>query len=155
MALALFACLSERIPIGNSQKFFVLSYCPMTKRRPNSKTNRRVLEALLTLPSPIEDKKNGLLIYFVDDQSRSNQTRFEHIIQKRHCLKVRDIQAIPEGIANKAIIKKDSKKRKWTFCYFFLRPGSQHEYIKIAVQRNSNNSHEVFVKTIYIAKTIK
>ena len=127
----------------------------MTKRRPKNRHNQDLLEALKKLPNPIEDKWNGLLVFVEDGPARSNQTRYEHIVQSHHRLKVRDIESIPEGIKGKAIFLKDAKKRKRTYNYFFRRKGSNDEFIKVSVQKDPKNPKVVRIKTIYITKAVK
>ena len=63
-----------------------------------------MFEALKSLPNPIEDKRHNIDIYFNDDRARSNESRFEHVIEKRHELLPSDIKRIPNNI-KKAIFK--------------------------------------------------
>lgn len=58
----------------------------------------KMLNALEKLPNPIIDKKHNLRIYIIDDRVRSNQSRFEHIIESRHGLRPSDIERIPRYI---------------------------------------------------------
>lgn len=58
----------------------------------------KMVKALRSIPNPIEDKRHGIFIYFIDERARSNESRFEHIIEKRHELLPSDIKRIPKCI---------------------------------------------------------
>lgn len=124
----------------------------MAKRKGIS-YEQKMLNALESLPNPIADDRHGLVLYFIDNRARSNETRFEHIIKESHRLLLRDILSIPEGI-RKSRLKKD-KHRKWTYNYIFERKGVNKEYIWICVQSDKDDPHIVIVKTIFISKKDK
>ena len=105
------------------------------------------------LPNPIEDKKHGLLIYFRDDRSRSNESRFEHIAKKHHELKVRDIEAIPNGI-NKYVKFCKSKTLKDTYYYYINRKGEDTGFIQLTILVDMFDKKKAYVKTIFIAYRI-
>lgn len=124
----------------------------MTKKKGPS-YEIKMLSALKALPNPLDDQRHGLLLYFVDNRARSNETRFEHIFKSSHGLVPNDIKHIPEGI-KKSKLRKD-KLRKWTYEYSFERKGPKKEYVKICIQLDKNDAHIAIVKTIFIAKTDK
>ena len=65
----------------------------MAKRKGLS-YEEKLINALRKLPSPLEDKRHNLKIYFDDDRARSNESRFEHIVNQRHGLRPSDIERI-------------------------------------------------------------
>ena len=113
----------------------------------------KMIKALGCIPYPLEDKRHNIFIYLIDNAARSNETRFEHIINKRHELMPSDIKKIPRFIKT-ALFKIDSE-RKDTYNYYLLRNHSTNEYIKISVKIEPKEPHKAIVKTIYITKTIK
>ena len=90
----------------------------MAKRKGLS-YEEKLINSLKKLPNPLEDKRHNLKIYFNDDRARSNQSRFEHIIDDRHGLLASDIERIPRYI-KQSKLKKDSE-RKNTFNLFIKR----------------------------------
>lgn len=113
----------------------------------------KMIKALLSIPNPIEDKRHNLLIHFVDDSTRSNETRFSHIIEKRHELLPSDIKRIPQYI-KKAIFKVD-KERKETYSIYIKRNTYSDEYIKISIRIDEDKPHDAYVKTVFITKNLK
>ena len=114
----------------------------------------RIINAVKSLPNPLEDKRHSLFIYFVDDRARSNETRFTHIASKRHELTVYDIRRIPRQIKT-CVFKKD-KERKETFNLYIKRFNFiDDEYIKLSVAIEEKEPHRAVVKTIFITKNIK
>lgn len=123
------------------------------KKEETTTYEKTMIEALMSLPNPIIDKKHGLKIYFENDRARSNQKRFDHIIDLRHKLKPNDIARIPRQI-NKSKLKKD-KDRKTTFNLYIKRNRYSGEYIKISAEYKGNKMNELDVKTIFITKIYK
>lgn len=111
------------------------------------------MNALNTLPYPLEDLRHNLLLHFDDDKARSNESRYEHIIKGSHKLFPRDIAYIPEGIKNSKL-KKD-KRRKRTYEYIFKRKGNNKEFIRICIRLDKNDMHVARVKTIFISRNDK
>ena len=124
----------------------------MAKRKGLS-YEEKLINALRKLPSPLEDKKHNLKIYFDDDRARSNESRFEHIVNQRHGLLASDIERIHRYI-NFSKLKKD-RERKETFNLFIKRNSVTNEYIKISLKIDNNNPAEAIVKTIFITKIYK
>ena len=113
-----------------------------------------MIDALKTIPNPIVDKRHNLFIHFINDKARSNESRFDHIIDLQHELHPSDIKHIPSKIKT-AIFKKD-KERKETFNYYIKRTNNNAgEYIKISVRIEQNKPQDAYVKTIFITKNIK
>ena len=124
----------------------------MAKRK-GKPYKQKMIEALKELPNPIYDKRHGLFIYFADDKARSNQSRFDHIVDPRHGLVPLDIKIIPKGIKT-CILKKD-KERLETYNIYLVRNRNTGEYIKISLKIEDNNPHIAIVKTVFITKNVK
>ena len=124
----------------------------MAKRKGLS-YEEKMNSVLKDLPNPIEDKRHNIYIYFVDDKARSNETRFEHIIDTSHELLPSDLKRIPKCI-KKALFKKD-KERTDTFNLYIKRNNYGDEYIKLSLKIEPNKPKVAIVKTIFITKTVK
>ena len=111
-------------------------------------------DALMKIPFPLKDKRHGFSIYLSDRRASSNETRIKHIINKRHDLKVRDIESIPNGINDYWHYKKDSTYKD-TFNYYLKRKGEDKGYIKVSVQLDWKNKKVAWIKTIYITYKVK
>ena len=124
----------------------------MAKRKGLS-YEEKLINALKKLPNPLVDKRHGINIYFVDDRARSNQGRFNHIVDQRHGLRPSDIERIARYIGVSKL-KKD-QERKNTFNLYIKRNCADNEYIKISLRVSRSNPTDVFVKTIFITKVYK
>ena len=124
----------------------------MTKRKGLSYEEKMIL-ALSALPNPLIDKKHNISIYFDNDKARSNQTRFDHIINSRHELFPSDIKHIPQKMKT-CILRKD-KERKETFNLYLKRNSISNDYIKLSLKIEENKPNIAIVKTIFITKTVK
>ncbi len=114
---------------------------------------QKLIYALKKLPNPLEDKKHNIYIFFLDTRARSNQSRFEHIIDSRHSLTVRDIERIKRMI-NQSKLKKDPE-RKETFNLFIKRNTYNDDYIKISLKYDEKKERKAYVKTIFITRVYK
>ena len=114
---------------------------------------QKLINTLRKIPNPIEDKRHGIFIRFVDNKIRSNETRFEHIVLARHELKPNDFKRIVTHIKT-ATFRQDSD-RKETFNIYVKRNNYNDEYIKISLKIKKDNPREAIVKTIFITKNIK
>lgn len=113
----------------------------------------KLIKALKELPSPLEDKRHNLKIYFDDNKARSNQSRFEHIVMRRHELLPSDIKRIPRYIIF-CIFKRDPERTD-TYNIYIKRNSYSDEYIKISVTINQREPSFALVKTIFITKVLK
>lgn len=113
----------------------------------------KMINALNKLPNPIEDKRHGIRIIFQDDRARSNQSRYDHIIDTRHELMPNDIKRIPTGIKTSELRK--DKERNNTYNLYIKRNSQKGDYIKISLNIDFNKSNEATVKTIFITKNVK
>lgn len=99
-----------------------------------------IREALQKLPRPMINHKG---IKVVVRQEARSETGEEHIAAKKHFLKVRDIEAIPQIIKNPLSYKRDSK-RKRSMVYFGKRPGNNKaKYLKIVTNTLRDGSEEL------------
>ena len=114
---------------------------------------QKMIAALNKLPIPLEDKKHNIKIYLENDRARSNQSRFEHIIDSRHGLRPSDIDRVQRYI-KKCIFKKDSERTE-TYNIYIKRSNISDEYIKISIRINPESPDIGIVKTIFITKVIK
>ena len=126
----------------------------MAKKRNDKIYDQKLIDALQKLPSLIEDKKHGYIIEIKNDRARSNETRFEHIAKRNHELKVRDIEAIPEGIV-KYIKHAKREENENTYYYYIKRKGEDRGFIQVAILIDENNPKKARIKTIFIAHRIK
>ena len=115
--------------------------------------DQQLTNALKQLPNPLEDKKHRIMIYFINDQARSNQSRFEHIIEARHKLVPNDIKRIQQKI-NQSILKMDSERIN-AYNIFIKRNNYSDEYIQISVSTDFKKTNKVVVKTIFITRNLK
>ena len=113
----------------------------------------KMISALSSLPSPLIDKKHGIVIVLENDRASSNENRIEHIIDSRHDLKPNDIKRIPKRI-DEAIFKKD-KERKDTYNLYIERNNYRKQYIKISMKIEFEKSNKATIKTIFITDHIK
>ena len=113
----------------------------------------KMINALRKLPTPLEDKRHNLKIFFDDNRARSNESIFEHIVKQRHELQPSDIKRIPRYIKS-SIFRKDSERSE-TYNIYIKRNNYNKEYIKISVQIKDNQPNIAIVKTIFITKILK
>ena len=124
----------------------------MAKHKKGLSYEEKMIEALKKLPNPLEDKKHHLFIYLVNDRARSNQNRFEHIIDQRHGLCCADIERIRKHI-KKAVLKKEHGRND-TYNIYLKRSNIGDEYIKICLKIDPAQPKIATIKTMFIT-TIK
>ena len=125
----------------------------MAKQKVN-KVNNRLLEYLLSVKSPILDKRHNLVVYLDDNRARSNQTRFEHIVRDNHRLKVCDLKRLFTLFTVEGKLKKDFL-RKDTYNYYLTRNSKGNEFIKMSIQLDKNDKSKGKIKTIFITRNVK
>lgn len=106
----------KKLPISKYRDIFETQklICEIImKKRKNLSYEQKLIGALKKLPNPLEDKKHNILIFIDDSRARSNQSRFEHIVDPKHKLLVSDIERIARCI-NASKLKTD-RNRKDTF----------------------------------------
>ena len=113
----------------------------------------KIIKALNTLPDVLVDNKHRIKIKFINDQARSNETRFEHISLARHQLTPNDIKRIQKEISNSELRIDDARTK--TYSIYIKRNNFNDEYIKLSITLNFKISNVAKVKTVYITKIIK
>ena len=126
----------------------------MARKNTKRDYDQNLLNALKKIPHVIEDKRHNLTIHFENDDARSNQSRFEHIVKQSHRLTVKDVETIDKELTKSAKLKKD-KSRKGSYNYYIQRNKCSGEYIKISISIDKLDNHIAKVKTIFITKVIK
>lgn len=113
----------------------------------------KIIKALNTLPDVLVDNKHRIKIKFINDQARSNETRFEHISLARHQLTPNDIKRIQKEISNSELRIDDARTK--TYSIYIKRNNFNDEYIKLSITLNFKIYNVAKVKTVYITKIIK
>ena len=124
----------------------------MANQNHSEKYDQNIIAALKKINSPIYDSRHDLKIYLIDEKSRSNESRFEHIARKDHRLSVKDIEYLENGIKISKL-KKDKLRRK-VYNYYIKRKNGEG-YIKISVDEIKDEQRAVKVKTIFITREMK
>lgn len=103
--------------------------------------DQNIVKALKELKLPMLNFKNEP-IYF--QKRKRYEDTFEHIANKEHHLKLKDVKIIEKIIKDKNSITKD-KKAKRGICYIGKRTGieKQRPYLKIVCIKNKNNIQEI------------
>ncbi len=122
-------------------------------RKKSLTREEKIIKALNTLPDVLEDNKHRIKIKFINDQARSNETRFEHISLARHQLTPNDIKRIQKEISNSELRIDDTRTK--TYSIYIKRNNFNDEYIKLSITLNFKISNVAKVKTVYITKVIK
>ena len=122
-------------------------------RRKGLSYEEKLINALRKLPSPLEDKRHNLKIYFDNNRARSNESRFEHIVNQRHGLRPGDIDRIPRYIKT-CIFKKDLERTE-TYNIYIKRNSISKEYIKIVIKIETKEPDVAIVKTVFITTVVK
>ena len=134
--------------------FLPLSFThDMAKRKSKLHNTANLIKVIKEWPNPMYDKRHGYYIY-VEGRARSNQTREEHIVERGHNLKARDLKLVPEGINNYFAYKKDPVYKN-TFNYYIARKGKDKGFVKVSVRISDNDPKHAWIKTIFIAYKIK
>ena len=126
----------------------------MAKKKYDKHYDQKLVDALKKITSPIYDKKHQFYVYFINDQARTNETRFEHIAKHGHELKVRDIEEVYQGINNYVKYGK-CNGLKDSYQYIIKRQGNRRGFIKVAILLDIKNKTKAYIKTIYIVYKIQ
>ena len=126
----------------------------MAKKKYDKHYDQKLVDALKKITSPIYDKKHQFYVYFINDQARTNETRFEHIAKHGHELKVRDIELLKNGINDYEYFEKN-KELKDTYHYYLKRKGNDKGFVQVAIKLMKDKTKKYYVKTIFIVYRIK
>lgn len=111
--------------------------------------DQNIIKALKAITLPILIKDNVRVIFA---EKGRNQTRFEHIADKKHHLKVSDIQlAVP--ILKQPLMICESKKKDHSRCFYGRRKGNpKTRYLKVVVDFRDDKLGKIV--TIYAVKRL-
>lgn len=91
--------------------------------------DENIVKALLKIKWPLKNFENTNV--FVREKAR-NETGFEHIAAKKHLLKIRDIEQIPDILKHPYKVRTDF--RNGNRYYYGIRKGNvKSKYLKIVV----------------------
>ncbi|MCQ2798052.1 MAG: hypothetical protein MJ241_06380 [Bacilli bacterium] len=111
--------------------------------------DQNIIKALKAITLPILIKDNVRVIFAEEGR---NQTRFEHIADKKHRLKISDIECI-EKILKKPSLVIDSKKRDQSKIFYGRRKGNRKPpYLKIVIDFRNEKLGKI--KTVYRVKKL-
>lgn len=110
--------------------------------------DQNIVNALKKLEIPLTNS-NGKEIIF--DKRKRNETIYEHIANKEHQLKIRDIEKIPAILKDKSSVHKDKKSNKFK-TYYGKRPGRKLKkpYLKIITKIVKDEPESII--TIYTVR---
>ena len=114
--------------------------------------DEHIVDALLKIKTPIVGK--GGKQFYIRDEARY-ESGIEHIANKRHRLKVRDIETISLILKHPLAEMIDPNNKNYRN-YYGLRKGQENEtLLKIVTWPYKNDAQKELIITIYPTKTIK
>lgn len=118
-----------------------------------SKYDQNIINSLLQLRNPIIGK-NGKQ-FFVRDEARY-ESGIQHIALKRHRLKVRDIESLPNILRKPAFEMTDPNNKNYKN-YYGIRKGNNRNnmLIKIITWPYENDPNKELIITVYPTDSIK
>ena len=121
----------------------------MSKNRPG--IDQHIVIALEHIHWPIVTPKGKK--FFIRKNAR-DRTGIEHIAEKRHHLKIVDIEVLPSLLANPLRERRDpTNKSCWN--YMGRRRGKQDRpFLKVITMLNQKNRNEETIVTIYPIKSL-
>jgi len=124
----------------------------MAKKNCKNEIDEHIVNALLKLKMPIIGK--GGKKYVIRDEVRS-ETGLEHIANKQHRLKVRDIESVPLILKHPKIEMVDPYNKNYRN-YYGIRKGIRNDmFIKIVTLPCLNDSNLEIIITIFPTNSIK
>lgn len=118
----------------------------------NLEYDEHIIDALLKLKTPIIGKNKKS--FFFKKESNGN-TSYEHIALKRHRLKVRDIESIPEILRHPKIEMTDPNNKNYRN-YYGIRKGKENGiFIKIITWPDKKDTFKEYIVTIYPTNIVK
>lgn len=118
----------------------------------NEKYDQHIIDALLKLKTPIKgiNKKE-----FDIRSTGRNENGIEHIASKRHRLKVRDIESIPDILRHPKIVTPDPHNKNYMNYYGIRRGKDESMFLKIITWPYENDENKETIITVYPTKAIK
>ena len=125
----------------------------MKKKKNDSKYDLNIIEALLQIKNPIIGK-NGKE-FFVRDEARY-ESGIQHIVLKRHRLKVRDIESLSSILKKPSMEMIDPNNKNYKN-YYGIRKGNNRNnmLLKIITWPYENDSKKELIITVYPTDSIK
>lgn len=114
--------------------------------------DQNIINALLALKTPIHgvDGKE----FLVRDSSR-NESGIEHIAIKRHRLKVRDIESLPQILKHPKLVCKDPYNPNYMNYYGIRKGNDSNTLLKIVTWPDEHNEKRELIITIFPTKSVK
>ena len=135
-------------------RFFTLAYKHDMAHRKSKKFeyDKHIVDALLKLKSPILGK-DGKKFYI--RESAKDESGLEHIANKQHRLKVKDIEDVPNILKHPKAEMVDPNNKNYRN-YYGVRKGKETDLlIKIVTWPDKSNPKKEVIITIFPTKTIK
>ena len=125
----------------------------MAKKKVAKEYDENIIQALVKLSTPIIGK-NGKEFYIRDDARY--ESGLEHIANKSHRLKVRDIQSVPSILKHPSFEIADPNNNNYRN-YYGIRKGLNKNcsLLKIVTWPDENDPNKELVVTIYPTSSIK
>lgn len=125
----------------------------MTKKNSiKNEVDKHIIEALLKLKTPIVGK--GGKKFYIRDETRY-ESGLEHIADKRHRLKVKDIETVPSILKHPKVEMVDPNNKNYRN-YYGVRKGQEKDMLlKIVTWPDKNDSSRELIITIFPTKTVK
>jgi len=116
--------------------------------RKKKEFDQNINQALLNIKLPLKNA-NGKEIVF--DERKRGESIYQHIANKEHQLKIRDIERLSSILLDRGSVHKDKKSNKFK-TYYGKRPGKniKKPYLKIITKTNKNKP-EIII-TIYTVR---
>ena len=124
----------------------------MARKRPQTEYDQHIIDALIRLDNPIvgKDKKH----FYIRSEAR-RETGLQHIANRKHRLKVRDIEMIPSFLKHPKYECADPLKKNYRNYYGIRESKNAMLFIKIVTWVNPSNPNIETIITIYPTSTIK
>ncbi len=122
------------------------------KKINNENYDQNIIDALLKLKTPIKgyDGKE----FEIRSKGR-NENGLQHIAVKRHRLKIRDIESIPEILRHPTFFSIDPNNKNYRNYYGVRKGENSNSFIKIVTWPYENNPKKETIITIYPTNSIK
>jgi len=100
-----------------------------------------IVDALKKLPIPLKSFDGHDVLF---DKNKRYETIYEYIANKKHRLKVKDIELLPEIFSKKSSLRKDKIGTKFR-CYIFKNKAKKErlKFIKIITRINTNKTETI------------
>ena len=118
----------------------------------SEKYDQHIVDALLKLKTPI--KGQGGKEFDIRSKGR-NENGLQHIALKRHRLRIKDIELVPEILMHPRVVTIDPNNRNYRNYYGFRKGNDNEFFLKIVTWPYENDPKKETIITIYPTKRIK